>query len=57
MLRTADAKGHYYYYYPVNSVLHRLDPRVKLIGTVIFLISLFFKNTCYSFYLLADFLR
>ena len=43
-------------YYPVNSVLHRLDPRVKLIGTVIFLISLFFKNTCYSFLLAGGFL-
>lgn len=28
-------------YYPVDSVLHRLDPRVKLMGTLIFLISLF----------------
>ncbi len=28
-------------YYPVDSVLHRLDPRVKLLGTVLFLISLF----------------
>ena len=28
-------------YYPVDSVLHRLDPRVKLAGTMLFLISLF----------------
>lgn len=28
-------------YYPANSVLHRLDPRVKLVGTLAFLISLF----------------
>ena len=28
-------------YYPVDSVIHRLDPRVKLLGTVFFLISLF----------------
>ena len=28
-------------YYPADSVLHRLDPRVKLIGTFAFLISLF----------------
>ena len=28
-------------YYPVDSVIHRLDPRVKLLGTVLFLISLF----------------
>lgn len=28
-------------YYPANSVVHRLDPRVKLMGTIVFLISLF----------------
>ena len=28
-------------YYPGNSILHRLDPRVKLTGTLVFLISLF----------------
>ena len=28
-------------YYPVDSPIHRLDPRVKLAGTMIFLISLF----------------
>ncbi|MBR3771952.1 MAG: energy-coupling factor transporter transmembrane protein EcfT [Clostridium sp.] len=28
-------------YYPVESLIHRLDPRVKLIGTVLFIISLF----------------
>ena len=31
-------------YYPTDSVLHRLDPRVKLAGTMIFLISLFLFN-------------
>lgn len=32
-------------YYQADSVIHRLDPRVKLIGTIAFLISLFFgKN-------------
>lgn len=32
-------------YYPVDSVIHRLDPRVKLIGTFIYIISLFlFRN-------------
>ena len=29
-------------YYPVDSLLHRLDPRVKLLGTLIFIVSLFF---------------
>lgn len=28
-------------YYPADSVVHRLDPRVKLMGTMVFLISLF----------------
>ncbi len=32
-------------YYPADSVLHRLDPRVKLLGTLIYVISLFmFQN-------------
>ena len=28
-------------YYPGNSLLHRLDPRVKFVGTLMFIISLF----------------
>lgn len=28
-------------YYPADSVIHRLDPRVKLAGTLVFLVSLF----------------
>ena len=28
-------------YYPADSVLHRLDPRTKLMGTLVFLVSLF----------------
>lgn len=28
-------------YYPANSAVHRLDPRTKLVGTLVFLISLF----------------
>ena len=28
-------------YYPANSVIHRLDPRVKLLGTLLFIVSLF----------------
>jgi len=31
-------------YYPVESVIHKLDPRVKLLGTLIFLISLFISD-------------
>lgn len=28
-------------YYPADSILHRLDPRVKFIGTIVYIISLF----------------
>ncbi|MCM1101915.1 MAG: energy-coupling factor transporter transmembrane protein EcfT [Clostridium sp.] len=39
-------------YYPIESVIHRLDPRVKLGGTILYIISLFlFKN--FAGYLLA----
>ncbi len=36
-------------YYQEDSLIHRLDPRVKLIGTVVFMISLFLFNNfiCY----------
>ena len=36
-------------YYPVESVVHRLDPRTKLFGTLIYIISLFFADNllCY----------
>lgn len=41
-------------YYQTESVIHRLDPRVKLSGTLLYIISLFFfKN--YIAYLLAIF--
>ncbi len=39
-------------YYPADSILHRLDPRTKLAGTMLFLISLFVTSTV-SGYLLA----
>lgn len=32
-------------YYPADSLLHRLDPRVKLIGTLVFIVSLFLFDT------------
>ena len=32
-------------YYPANSVLHRLDPRVKFVGTLLFIISVFVFHT------------
>ena len=36
-------------YYPADSVIHRLDPRVKLLGTLIYLTSLFLAKTFYGF--------
>lgn len=39
-------------YYPVDSLLHRLDPRVKLFGTMIFIFSLFIKTSLIT-YLIA----
>ena len=35
-------------YYPADSILHRLDPRVKFVGTILYIISLFlFRNWGY----------
>ena len=31
-------------YYPANSVIHRLDPRVKLLGTIVFVVTVFFVD-------------
>ena len=39
-------------YYQTDSVIHRLDPRVKLAGTLIYIITLFFINNVWG-YLLA----
>lgn len=39
-------------YYQTESVIHRLDPRVKLAGTLLFIISLFFFRN-YAGYLIA----
>lgn len=43
-------------YYPVNSVLHRLDPRTKLFGTMIFIISLFIANDIWAYLIATGFL-
>ena len=32
-------------YYPAQSPIHRLDPRVKIVCTLIFLVSLFVQNS------------
>ena len=39
-------------YYPADSVIHKLDPRVKLVGTIVFIISLFLFRSV-SCYILA----
>ena len=43
-------------YYPVESVIHRLDPRVKLVSAVLYIITIFFVNTFTGFGIIAIFL-
>ncbi len=42
-------------YYKVDSVIHRLDPRVKLFGTLIFLVTLFMSSGVMGFILATIF--
>ena len=39
-------------YFPGNSILHRLDPRTKILLTVIFIVSVFIVLNPISFILL-----
>ena len=43
-------------YYQTDSVLHRLDPRVKLAGTLLYIISLFFFRNFLGYIIAAVFL-
>lgn len=43
-------------YYQTDSVLHRLDPRVKLAGTLLYIISLFFFRNFIGYTIAAAFL-
>ena len=43
-------------YYPTDSLLHRLDPRVKLLGTLVFIVSLFIADSWLGYVLSAAFL-
>lgn len=43
-------------YYKTESVVHRLDPRVKLFGTLIFLVTLFMSGNVWGYILAAVFL-
>ena len=36
-------------YYPVDSAVHRLDPRTKLFGTMVFIASLFVANNIWGY--------
>ena len=38
-------------YYPTDSVVHRLDPRTKLVGTMVFIITLFLSNNIWGYVL------
>ncbi len=43
-------------YYQTESVIHRLDPRVKLVGTICYIISLFLVNNVWGYLAAAIFL-
>ncbi len=43
-------------YYQTDSLLHRLDPRVKLMGTLVFIISLFIADSWLGYILAAAYL-
>ena len=43
-------------YYQTESVIHRLDPRVKLVGTICYIISLFLVNNVWGYLIAALFM-
>ncbi len=43
-------------YYPVDSVLHRMDPRTKLFGTMVYIVSLFLADNVWGYAAAAVFL-
>lgn len=43
-------------YYPVESVIHRLDPRVKLMGTMLYIVSLFLFDSFAGYIIVLTFL-
>jgi len=43
-------------YYPVDSVIHRMDPRTKLFGTMVFIVSLFLADTIWAYVVATAFL-
>ena len=43
-------------YYPAESLIHRLDPRVKIVCTLLFLVSLFVQNSLLGYLIATVFL-
>ncbi|MFA9465827.1 MAG: energy-coupling factor transporter transmembrane protein EcfT [Velocimicrobium sp.] len=43
-------------YYPANSVIHRLDPRIKLLATLVYIISLFLFKSVIGYVIAGVFL-
>lgn len=43
-------------YYPADSVIHRLDPRVKLFSTILYIVALFLVNNIWGWILVTAFL-
>ena len=42
-------------YYPVDSRIHRLDPRIKLLLTVLFIVIVFLAKTFWGYLLILAF--
>lgn len=43
-------------YYPTNSIIHKLDARVKIVGTILFMISLFLFDNLLGYLIVGVFL-
>ena len=43
-------------YYPVSSPVHRLDPRLKIIFTVLYIVTMFFVASYFGYALVLIFL-
>ena len=44
-------------YFPGTSFLHRLDPRVKIIAVMIFIVAIFLANSLESYGIVTAFVR
>ena len=40
-------------YYPGHSYLHQMDPRAKILCTMIFIVAIFLANNLYSYIVVA----